>query len=211
MAKGFNDLPTPVQAVILIALPVLIAAGVFFGIPNVVNGYVWPLLAKRDALTRQYLKLKADNDKNEAYRQQLAEYQIRVQQLETQLETLRSIVPDQPGTDEFMRSVFEAGTSSSVNVRTFLPKPQVSRELFVEMPFTVRLDGTYYELASFFDRLGHEQRIVSVTGLSLGAPAGGGMGAYVVSPSETVGADCVITTYFNKPTTAPAPPPPKKR
>ena len=46
----------------------------------------------------------------------------------------------------------------------------------MEMPFTVRLDGTYYSLLNFFDRLAHEQRIMSVSGLSLGTPEGGGMG-----------------------------------
>lgn len=210
MAKSFNDLPTPVQAGILIVVPIVIAAGVFFGIPGVFDGYVYPLLAKRLTLQLQYFKLKADNDKNEAVRQEQTEYLNRIKQLETQLETLRSIVPDEPGTDEFMRSVFDAGISSTINVRTFLPKPQATRDFYIEMPFTVRLDGTYYSLLNFFDRLAHEQRIISVMGLSLGSPEGGGMGSYEVRPNETVGANCTITTYYNKPAAPPAPPPKKK-
>ena len=38
---------------------------------------------------------------------------------------------------------------------------------------------------------------------------GGGMGSYKVSPAETVGANCILTTYYNKPLSAA--PPPKKR
>jgi len=210
MAKSFNDIPTPIQAVILIIVPVLIAAGVFFGIPGVVDGYVWPLQAKRDTLQKQYLKLKAENDKNEAFRQQQTEYLNRIKQLETQLETLRSIVPDEAGTDEFMRNIFDAGISTTINVRTFIPNPPVTRDFYIELPFKVRLDGTYYSLLGFFDRLAQQQRIASVTGLSLGGPAGGGMGAYETRPKETVGADCVITTYYNKPAApAPAAPPNK--
>lgn len=211
MAKGFNDLPTSVQAGILIAVPVLLAAGFFFeGIPTVVEG-VWPLKAKQEALHKDYLKLKAENDQNEAFRQQQTEYLNRIRELETQLQTLRSIVPDQPDTDAFMRSVFDAGTSSTINVRTFLPQAEVSQNLFVEQPFKVRLDGTYYALLNFFDRLAHEQRIVSVKGLSLGTPSGGGIGAYTVRSNETVGADCIITTYYNKATPPPAPPAAKKK
>jgi type IV pilus assembly protein PilO len=206
MAKGFNDLPTSVQAGILIAVPVLLGAGYFFeGIPTVADG-VWPLHAKQEALHRDYLRLKAENDQNEAFRQQQTEYLNRIRELETQLQTLRSIVPDQPDTDAFMRSVFDAGTSTSINVRTFIPQAEVPKDLFVEMPFRVRLDGTYYELLSFFDRLAHEQRIVSVKDLSLGAPEGGGMGSYTVRPGETVGANCVITTYYNRATPSSAPP-----
>ena len=86
-----------------------------------------------------------------------------------------------------MRTVFADGASTSTQIRTFIPKPPVMKDYYVETPFTVRLDGTYYKLLSFFDRLAHEQRIMSVSGLSLGTPEGGGMGAYKVSPARRWG------------------------
>jgi len=203
MPKSFNDLPAPVQAGILILLAVLIAGGVFWY-------YVLPLSAQRDKLDRDVTKLKAENDRNEAFRQQQTEYLNRIAQLEKQLDTLRSIVPDEQATDEFMRLVFDAGAATGINIRTFIPQALVPRDFYMEMPFNLRLDGIYYNLVSFFDRLAHEQRIVSVAGLALGAPAGGGMGAYAIHPNETVGANCVVITYFNRPQ-APPPPPPKKK
>jgi type IV pilus assembly protein PilO len=208
MAKRFTNLPAQVQAAILITVVVALAAGFFFyGIPGVVSS-VWSLSARKESLQKQVTRLKAENDKNEAFRQQQAEYLNRIRQLETQLETLRSIVPDEQATDEFMKMVFDVGAATGTNVRTFVPKDLVARDFYMEMPFNLRLDGTYYSLLNFFDRLAHEQRIVSVTGLSLGAPEGGGMGNYLVSASETVGANCVVTTYFNKPQAAA---PPKKK
>jgi type IV pilus assembly protein PilO len=151
-------------------------------------------------------KLKAENDRDEAFRQQQTEYLNRIGQLEKQLETLRSIVPDEQATDEFMRSVFAAGTNAGVNIRTFIPKGPVAKDYYVELPFNLRLDGTYYSLLNFFDRLAHEQRIMSVSGLSLGSPEGGGMGSYTVPRTETVGANCTLTTYYNKPLSVALPP-----
>jgi type IV pilus assembly protein PilO len=203
MAKSFNDLPTPVQGFIFVAVAVALAAGTFWY-------YVLPLNDKRESLEKQVTKLKAENDKNEAFRQQQTEYLNRIAQLEKQLDTLRSIVPDEQATDEFMRTVFAAGVNTNVNVRTFIPKPAAVKEFYVETPFSLRLDGTYYSLMNFFDRLAHEQRIMSVSGLSLGTPEGGGMGSYTVYPNETVGANCTLTTYYNKPMAAAAPPPKKK-
>lgn len=207
MAKRFANVPAELQAAILIAVVAALSAGFFFyGIPGVVSS-VWSLSARKESLQKQVAVLKAENDKNEAFRQQQAEYLNRIRQLETQLETLRSIVPDEQATDEFMKMVFDAGAATDANIRTFLPKDLVARDFYMEMPFTLRLDGTYYALLNFFDRLAHEQRIVSVTGLSLGSPQGGGMGNYTVTGNETVGANCVVTTYFNKPQGAA---PPKK-
>jgi type IV pilus assembly protein PilO len=203
MAKSFSELPVPVQGMIFIGLAVAMAGATFWY-------YVLPLNDRRDRLDKEVTRLKADNDKNEAFRQQQTEYLNRITQLEKQLETLRSIVPDAQATDELMKSVFEAGSSSNINIRTFIPKPPVTRDFYVEMPFSMRLDGTYYSLLSFFDRLAHEQRIMSVSGLSLGSPEGGGMGSYTVYPSETVGANCTLTTYYNKPLPT-TPPRPKKK
>jgi len=202
MAKSFNDLPASIQGAVLVTVALVLAGGTFWF-------FALPLNDQRDSLQREVARLKADNDKNEAFRQQQTEYLNRIKQLESQLDTLRSIVPDEQATDEFMKTVFADGVSTGTQVRTFLPKPPAVKDYYVEMPFTVRLDGTYYNLLSFFDRLSHEQRIMSVSGLTLGNPVGGGMGAYKVASSETVGANIVLTTYYNKPLTA-APPPKKK-
>jgi type IV pilus assembly protein PilO len=203
MAKTFNDIPAPLQGLIFVTVAVALAGVTFWY-------FVLPLNDQRESLDKEVTRLKGENDRNEAFRQQQTEYLNRIKQLESQLETLRSIVPDEQATDEFIRSVFADGASTSTHIRTFIPKPPVVKDFYVETPYTVRLDGTYYELMGFFDRLAHEQRIMSVSGLSLGTPEGGGMGAYKVSSTETVGANCVLSTYYNKPLTAAAPPPKKK-
>jgi len=51
----------------------------------------------------------------------------------------------------------------------------------------------------FFNRLALGHRIVNVTITQLTDPKGGGQGHFTVSPGESVGADCVFTTYFNSP------------
>lgn len=191
MAMTFNDIPKPVQAVVFFIFSAILAGVVFWF-------KVLPLKAQRDKLQNTVTALRAENQKSQAVEQERTEYLNRIAELEKQLETLRSIVPDEQATDDFMKMIFDVGTAASVNIRTFVPQEVVPRDFYVEMPFNLRLDGTYYSLVGFFDHLAHEQRIVSVTGLTLGAPAGGGMGNYEVHASETVGANCVATTYFNK-------------
>lgn len=194
MAKTFNDLPGPIQGIIFAVVAVALAGGAFWY-------FVLPLNDQRDGLQIEVAKLKAENDRNEAFRQQQTEYLNRIKQLQSQLETLRSIVPDDQATDEFMKTVFADGASTGTEIRTFIPKPMVLKDFYVETPFAVHLDGTYYSLLNFFSRLASEQRIMSVSGLSLGGPEGGGMGSYKVQTGETVGANCILTTYYNKPLT----------
>jgi len=202
MPKSFNDLPAAVQIAILVLIPVLLGGAVFYF-------YVLPLQEKRDSLRKEVDRLTAENKLNQIFELERTQYLNRIAQLEKQLDSLRSIVPEEQATDDFMRMVFEDGRATAVNIRTFVPQALVPKDIYTEMPFSLRLDGTYYELLTFFDRLAHEQRIVSVSGLSLGAPEGGGMGAFKIHPGETVGANCLLTTYFSRVSTA-APSTPKK-
>jgi type IV pilus assembly protein PilO len=202
MPKRFNDLPAAVQIAFFVLIPVLLGGAVFYF-------YVLPLKEKRDSLRIEVDRLTAENKLNQIFELQRTQYLNRIAQLEKQLATLRSIVPEEQATDDFMRTVFEDGRATEVNIRTFIPQALAPKDIYTEMPFSLRLDGTYYELLTFFDRLAHEQRIVSVSGLSLGAPEGGGMGAFKIHPGETVGANCLLTTYFSRVSTA-APPTPKK-
>jgi type IV pilus assembly protein PilO len=194
MARRFNDLSAGVQAAVLVVVAVALAGFMFWY-------FVLPESSQLDNLQQQVKKLRAENDRNEAFKREQTEYLNRIAQLSEQLKTLQSIVPDEPSTDVFVRSVYDTGTSSDVHIRTFISQPLVSKELYVEMPFRLHLDGTYYRLLQFFDRLAHGQRIVTVSNLSLSGPEGGGMGSYKVSLEETVGANCVITTYYNRPET----------
>ena len=202
MPKSFNDLPAAVQIAIIVLIVVLLGGAVSYF-------YVLPLKDKRDSLRKEVDRLTAENKLNQIFERERTQYLNRIAQLEKQLAMLRSIVPEEQATDDFMRMVFEDGRATEVNIRTFIPQALAPKDIYTEMPFNLRLDGTYHELLAFFDRLAHEQRIVSVSGLSLGAPEGGGMGAFKIHPGETVGANCLLTTYFSRVSTA-APSTPKK-
>ena len=202
MPKSFNDLPAAVQIAIFALIAVLLGGGVFYF-------YVLPLKEQRDSVRNEVDRLTAENKLNQIFEQQRKQYLNRIAQLEKQLDTLRSIVPEEQATDDFMRMVFEDGRASEVNIRTFVPQALEPKDIYTEMPFSLRLDGTYFGLLGFFARLANEQRIVSVSGLSLGPPEGGGMGAFKLHPGETVGANCLLTTYFSRVSTA-APSTPKR-
>lgn len=211
MAKKFNDLPGVVQAAILGGLGIALGIGFFFfGIPSLVKPVI-ELRAERDKKAVELEKLKQDNAKLQALERERTELLNRIEQLTKQLDTLRTIVPDEQAADQFVKLVYDTARGSSIFLRNFVAQPLAQREYHVEMPFVVRIDGVYYQVLEFFRKLATEQRIISVAGLALGPPGGGGQGAFKVAPHETVGATCTIVTYFNKPAPPPAKAPPPKR
>lgn len=205
MAKSFKDFPPAAQTLALVIVAVAVVGGLAYL-------EVYPLLEQRAQRVQRLADLVKENDANRAFEQKLADYQARIKALTQQLETVRSIVPDEPSMDTLMKLVFADAASTGNHVRTFVPQPEAQQKYYVELPVRIRLDGNYWTMVNFFDRLAREQRIVSVTSIDLGPPGGGGMGAYEVPPGETVGANCVLMTYYNRPAAAtPAGQQPKKK
>jgi type IV pilus assembly protein PilO len=198
MAKSFRDFPAGVQTILLVVVAVVVVA-----LPSYF--YVYPLFAEKAQKETALNTLKKENESNRAFEQKLADYQAQIKALQQQLETLQSIVPSEPAMDQFMKMMFEDAGTSSIFIRTFVPQPVIAQKYYYEVPVRMRIDGTYWTLVNFFDRLSKEQRIVSVISLNLGPPSGGGMGAYKLSPGETVGANCEVVTYYNR-AAAPAAP-----
>ncbi len=198
MAKSFSDLPPSVQTLILVilALAVVIAPSYY---------YVYPLFgekAKKEATLAQDQK---DVAELRAIEQKLPAYQAEIKALDKKLGDLRLVVPDTPEMDKYLKLVYADAGNTAIHVRTFVPSPPVQQKYYVELPVQIRIDGTYWQMVNFFDRLAHETRIVSVTSIGLGTPKGGGLGAYEVGENETVGANCVVTTYYNHPQQPAAP------
>jgi type IV pilus assembly protein PilO len=203
MAKGLKDIPPVAQMAIMALLAVvLVAVPAYF--------YVFPLFEQRTTLDKQVRDLKKENDNNRAIEQQQTEYINQIAQLETQLRTLRLLVPDEPSTDQFMKTIFQTALDAGVHVRTFVTQPLVTKDYYVEMPFKIHIDGTYWSVVNYFERLAQEQRIIGVTDIQLGSPVGGGMGSYEVPANASVGSNCLVTTYFNRQTPPTANPAPKK-
>ncbi len=201
-SKSFRDLSAKQQGMLLACVPVLLAAAVYYEL-------VMPLGQKAKALEGQRAVLHSQNLRGRALEAQRTDLVNRIAQAQKQLDALRQIVPDKPTEDEFVKLVHDTAALSAIRVRALVERPPERQMYDTAMPFALHLDGTYYGMLSFFSRLAGSPRIVNVSALTLGPPAGqGGMGTYRLSPDETVAANCVLTTFYNSP---PPPPPPPRR
>lgn len=201
-SKKFSDLSLQQQGLLLACLPVILAAVVYYDM-------VMPISLKVKGLESQKATLHAQNLRGRALESQRADLIRRIADAQKQLDELRQIVPDQPAEDQFVKMVYSEATSASVRIRSLVEQPPVRQMYDTAMPFALHLDGVYYGVLSFFNRLATSPRIVNISALTLGPAAGsGGKGSYRISPDETVGVNCILTTFYNSP---PPPPPPPRR
>src|SRR4029077_1794780 len=141
----------------------------------------------------------------QVYRQRYSELKSQMDALNKQLDTLKTIVPEENETDEFIRLVQGAASASNVQLRRLTAQAVVSKEYHYEMPFELQADGPYFNILDFFGRLGRLSRIINVRDLAFAEPGTSKGTQYPIRPGTTVPGIFTATTFFTKPTDSGAP------
>jgi type IV pilus assembly protein PilO len=142
-----------------------------------------------------------ENNELESYRPKLKDMERQLANLKQQLDIERRIVPDEKAVDGFIEMMDGEAQKAGVELRRYTAKPVATREYYSELPFDIELDGPYYSMLNFFDRVGKLERIVNVSGLLVAntknATAAKAKHTYQYAPNESVVATFTATTFFS--------------
>lgn len=198
---GLRDMSVFLQGLVAGAIAIVVLLlGVF--VP------VSPVAQEKDAAdqaSQQRAQLTTEVQQLQVYRQRYAELRSSMDALSKQLDTLKTIVPEEKETDEFIRLMEGAASASHIEIRRLTSQAIVPREFHYEMPFEVQADGPYFNLMDFFGRLGRLSRIINVGDLDFADPDKAKGTKYPIRPGTTVSAVFTATTFFTKPSDAGTP------
>jgi Tfp pilus assembly protein PilO len=195
MAISFREYPWYLQALIFFALALVV-----FGVGEYLP--MSPVAAMRNTLDENHTK---DSDLNrqvaelQVYERRNAEFKVEMAALEKQLETLKTIVPEEKEVDEFMRLLQEAASASGVQIRSLTSQAVVPKDYHYELPFAISVDGPYFSIEDFFARLSRLSRIINVGDLTFQGLSDPSKARFPVRPGTTVTGTCTVTTFFSKP------------
>jgi type IV pilus assembly protein PilO len=91
-------------------------------------------------------------------------------ELEEELKKALLQLPDKREIDILLARISDKAIGSGLLVKTFRPQPEEKREFYAAVPVELEVSGTYHQLGSFFDEIGHMERVVNVDSFSFGNP-----------------------------------------
>jgi len=93
-------------------------------------------------------------------------------QLEIELAKRKERLPPEEEAVMLLKQVSDLGIRLGLDIKLWKPsaKTEDPSKLFVKMPVNVEVSGGYHTAALFFDRINALPRIVTVSGLKMGAP-----------------------------------------
>jgi type IV pilus assembly protein PilO len=174
--------------------------------------------SKRDAndQAQQSLQTKLrENAELESYRPKLKDMERQVANLKQQLDIERRIVPDDKEVDNFIKALDAEALKTGIEIRRYTAKPVASREFYTEVPFDLEIDGPYYSVLNFFDRVGKLERIVNISNVLIATVKKPNEAktkhTYQYAPNESIVATCQASTFFSHDITPPASAPAKAK
>jgi len=142
-----------------------------------------------------------ENNELESYRPKLKQIDQQLAELKQQLEIEQRIVPDEKQVDSFMTMMDSEAQKAGVELRRYLAKDVKSQQYYSEVPFDLDIDGPYYSVLNFFDRVSKLERIVNVSNLTVATTknpsAAKTKHTYQYAPNESIVATFTATTYFS--------------
>jgi Tfp pilus assembly protein PilO len=196
MANPLRDMSVIMQGLVAAAIAVvLVLVGIYLPFSPVAQekDQVDKAVQQRAQLTQEVQQLQV-------YQRRFGELKQEMDALNKQLDTLKTIVPEEKETDEFIRQLQGAAAGSNVAIRQLKAKAVVPKDNnYYEMPFEIQADGPYFNVLDFFGRLSRLSRIINVGDLEFADPDKAKGGRYTLRPGSTVSGVFTATTYFAKP------------
>ena len=188
----------------LTRLPVVGQLGVAIG-AGLVIGVAFYFLLYADKLEERAAK-QAELDKLEQTIRELKitvaklpEFEKEVRQLEEKLEVLKRFLPTETERPALMKQVNSLAMTSTLTILKFNPRAPVNKEFYQEWPVDVQVNGSYHNLALFFDKIGRLPRLVNGGDIKIQAVAQQRL-------SQTISATFTATTYTYQETPPPGAP-----
>ena len=181
MNLSLSRLPWHGQIAAFVALALAGIAAFWFG-------YARPVSASLATRRAELARRTSENDRGLATVRRLPEFRRDLADLQSELDRLRVVLPEERDVGDLLRRVQAMATQSNLTIRGFTPQAVTMRELHAEWPIGLQLEGTYHNLGTFLERVSRFPRIINVNGIAIRAnenPAG----------ASTSTAECTATTF----------------
>jgi type IV pilus assembly protein PilO len=150
--------------------------------------YAQPTQASIDMRREELASMRRDVDRGLATAKQLPEFRRGVAGLQSELDRLRTVLPQERDVSDLLRRVQAMATQSNLVIRGFKPQAVTTHELHAEWPIGLQLEGSYHDLGAFFDRISKFPRIINVKGITI-------RGKDEQTGGSTITAECTAMTF----------------
>src|SRR5690242_3579374 len=153
--QNFVDGPKLPKVVLGVVGLVALCAVAYFFLISPVQERIAELAQKKAKVTADVTKARAQVAEIERFRRELVE-------LEKRLVLLQDRLPSEKETPTLYRALSSAAEQAGLGVSLFQPREARAKDVVNEIPIILAAEGSYHQLAKFFERVAGLPRVVTV-------------------------------------------------
>ena len=90
--------------------------------------------------------------------------------LDEELKQALSLLPNDRDIRSLLRQLAVLQKKTNVTSLLFKPGSEIRKSFYSEIPMDLKLEGTYHDIAVFFDKIGKLERIVNIQDIEMSSP-----------------------------------------
>ena len=187
--QNFVDGPKLPKVVLGVFGLVALAVASYFLLIAPIQERITALVQRKTQATTEVNQARAQVAEIERFRRELAE-------LEKRLVLLQDRLPSEKETPTLYRALSAAAEQAGLGVSLFQPREARAKDVVNEIPIVLAAEGSYHQVAKFFERVAALPRVVTVNDFKMT-----GLG----KARNSMRVDLTLATYMYKSSLAPAP------
>lgn len=137
-----------------------LAAGYYFMVFEARNAELVQLRAQEVELQRKLSEVRS-------IAANIAAFEAEITDLEIKLAAALRQLPNEKQLEVLLADISNLGKTAGVSIRSFVREREIVHDFYAEVPLKIELDGTYHEIARFFDLVSKLPRIVNMGALDM--------------------------------------------
>lgn len=143
-----------------------------------------PQTTKIQQLSDTRGKLQTDINKIRQAAARLDQHQAEMAATKDLFDQAAGLLPEKQEIPSLLTAISDHGMNSGLEFLSFVPRPEIARDFYAEIPVDIKVRGPYHNVGIFLDQISKLPRIVTVANIKMGG-------------STEEGDDIMLNTSFN--------------
>lgn len=153
-------LPRGARMGIILGIALALSAAYYFSIYQGEHARLVQLQAKELELQRKLSEVRSIAGN-------LAAFETEIAELEAKLAIALRQLPNEKQLEVLLADISSLGKTAGVEIKSFKRQPEQVHDFYAEVPIAIQLEGTYHEVARFFDSISRLPRIVNMGSIQM--------------------------------------------
>jgi type IV pilus assembly protein PilO len=129
-----------------------------------------PKTVEINKLQSQQKKLENEISKVEKASREITKHRAEMAETKLMFAKASALLPQQQEIPSLLISISDIGQNSGLDFLSFIPKSEMRKEFYADIPVDIKVRGTYHNVGVFLDKISDLSRIVTVSNINMGGP-----------------------------------------